>query len=267
MQTANVKYQNLQSILSAHHRICVAYSGGVDSTFLLYAAIQAIGAQNVIAVMANGRFMMEQERRFAIDTAHGMGITPIIIEAEEFEVAEFCENHSERCYFCKKNIFTKIIAKAAEMGYTYIIDGSNADDAADYRPGRKALSELGITGPLEGSGLTKAEIRKLSHDANLPTANYPSRACLASRVPYGVAITPQTLDKIAAAEGFLMDLGFMEVRARYHGSICIIEVPISDFEHIILLRSQITERFKQIGFAYITLDLQGIRTGSMNETL
>ena len=261
------KYSILTDTLRNYGRLCIGYSGGADSAFLLYAAKNVLGADNVLAVLASGSFMMERELDAAVRNAADIGITPCIIQAGEYDIAEFVQNIPERCYYCKKHIFSAIAGIAKSHGFDIIADGSNTDDAADFRPGRRALAELGVVSPLAQAGFSKADIRAMSREFGLQTADLPARACLASRIPYGTEITPERLNAVSQAEEFLMDLGFREVRARYHGTVCIIEVPPQDFERLILERERITAHIKALGFLYVTMDLIGIRTGSMNEVL
>lgn len=261
------KYERLLYILKRAGRACVAYSGGVDSTFLLYAALRALGAENVLAVMADGSFVMRRELEAALENAKKIGIQPLVIKADEFSVKEFRENPPERCYYCKKNIFSRIISEASKRGFKTIFDGSNKDDQGDFRPGLKALLELGVKSPLKEAGLSKNEIRALSSEALLPTAQAPSRACLASRIPYGTPITPELLLKVERAEDFLIGRGFGDVRVRLFEHVAVIEVPPSGMQKIIAQRSEISEALKEIGILYAALDLKGRRTGSLNEML
>lgn len=261
------KYLTLQNRLRGFERVAVAYSGGVDSTFLLHTALKACGPDNVIALMARGSFMTPREREAALSIARQMGVQPYLLDADEYSVPEFCDNIPQRCYHCKRNLFVKMKAAARELEFDIIVDGTNADDMDDYRPGQRALKELGVHSPLALSGLRKEDIRNLSRLAGLPTADQPSRACLASRIPYGTPITAELLNRVGRAEEYFTDLGFEVIRVRAHGQIALIEVPPEDFARLISARDEICSFVKAVGFPYVALDLQGFRSGSQNEVL
>lgn len=262
------KYNKLKEILREQKRIAVAFSGGVDSTFLLKVAKDVLGG-NVIALTADLNSFAENDlsetKRFCQESE----ISQEICRVNEFEIPGFRQNPPDRCYICKKAIFTSLWKTAREKGFHVLVEGSNMDDCKDYRPGRRAIKELGVLSPLQEAGLYKDEIRQLSKELNLPTWKKPSFACLASRFVYGETITREKLLMVQKAETVLREIGFIQYRVRIHGMMARIEVPEKDIEMLIIPenRKQITERFKKLGFTYVTVDLQGFRSGSMNEIL
>jgi uncharacterized protein len=262
------KYQMLQENLAALPGLLVAFSGGVDSTFLLSAAHDALGAK-AIAVTARSCSFPARELNAARDFCAREGIEHVTVESEELEIDGFAENPKNRCYLCKNELFTKIWELARARGIAFVAEGSNLDDEGDYRPGLLAISEQGVLSPLRAAGLTKAEIRTLSQARGLPTWDKPSFACLASRFPYGESLTPEKLDAVDKAEQLLLDIGLRQVRVRHHGETARIEVDEDGFKLFSsrLIRKNIYERFREFGFTYVALDLLGYRTGSMNETL
>jgi len=248
--------------------LAVAYSGGVDSTFLLKVAHDVLDAK-VMAVTARSSTYPEREFREATDFARKIGVRHSVIVSEELDIEGFSDNPVDRCYFCKRELFTKILDVARQNGLKYVADGSNIDDLGDYRPGMKAVMELGVVCPLKEAGMGKNDIRILSKEMNLPTWDKPAFACLSSRFPYGQKITREKLEVIDKMEQFLMDQGFRQVRVRHHGDIARIEVSAEErlkFFDIDLM-DRIHEKFRQFGFAYVALDLKGYRTGSMNEVI
>lgn len=264
----NEKLKLLQENIRSMGSLAVAFSGGVDSTFLLKVARDVLGDQ-AVAITATSCTYPERELKEATEFAKSIDAKHIVISSEELEIAGFSENPKDRCYFCKKELFSKIVQIAKEQGVGYVADGSNADDASDYRPGMQAMRELGAVSPLMDAGLTKQEIRILSRQMGLPTWEKQSFACLSSRIPYGERITPEKLSMIDRAETFLLGLGFRQVRVRHHGNIARIEVGSGErarfFEDGVMDRTE--EALKAIGYDYVTLDLKGYRTGSMNEVL
>ncbi|MDF2485168.1 MAG: hypothetical protein K0R46_1336 [Herbinix sp.] len=268
MKQLHEKYNELKELLISMNGVAIAFSGGVDSTFLLHAAKEALG-DKVLAVTAQSLSFPKRELDEAKAFALSSGIEHIIVDSEELDIEGFSENPKNRCYLCKTELFTKISEVAKEKGYLAIVEASNSDDNGDYRPGLIAVKELGVYSPLRQVGFTKAEIRELSKEQGLPTWNKPSFACLSSRFPYGESITPQRLQMIDQAEQYLLDLGIWQVRVRIHNNLARIEVDEKGFETFSNpeLRQQIYEEFRKIGFTYISLDLKGYRTGSMNETL
>ena len=263
-----VKLERLRAQLREIGSAAVAFSSGVDSTFLLRVAHEELG-ENVVAVTARSHSFPKRELDEAAAFCAREGVRHEIIDSEELDIPGFAENPPDRCYHCKKALFGKLIAFAQANGLAAVLEGSNMDDDGDYRPGRRAIRELGIRSPLHDAGLTKAEIRVLSKRMGLPTADKPSFACLASRFPYGERITAAGLERVERAEQWLMDagLGLAQLRVRSHGDLARIEVPPADIPRIAARAEEIAAALKSFGFAYIALDLQGYRTGSMNETL
>lgn len=262
------KLNNLKQHLKQLQSVAVAYSGGVDSTFLLKIAHDVLG-DNVIAVTARSAAYPEREFLDAAKIAREMGISQQVVSFSELDIPGFADNSPERCYFCKKEFLSKVVAAAHEHNIRHVVEGSNVDDRGDYRPGMQAVRELGVASPLQEAGLGKEEIRILSRKMDLPTWNKPAFACLASRFPYGQKITRDKLQVVDQAEQFLMDLGLRQVRVRHHGEIARIEVSPEErsFFFDTDLMDKIYEKFKQLGFLYTALDLKGYRTGSMNETI
>jgi len=265
---ARIKYEKLKNYLQELGSIAVAFSGGVDSTFLLKTAHDILG-DRVIAITARSHSFPKRELDEATDFCKKESITHIIFDSEELEIEGFSKNPANRCYLCKRELFTKILTIAKEHKILHIAEGSNKDDEGDYRPGLTAVAELGIKSPLRYAELNKQEIRHLSKDMNLPTWNKQSFACLSSRFPYGEEINPERLSKIDKAEQFLLDIGFHQVRVRYHGNLARIETDDAGFALMSSqdMREKIQATLKEMGFTYIALDLLGYRTGSMNETL
>ena len=263
-----LKLERLRAALRKLGSAAVAFSSGVDSTFLLRVAHEELG-ENVVAVTARSHSFPKRELDEAAAFCAREGVRHEIIDSEELDIPGFAENPPDRCYHCKKAIFGKLVAFAQANGLAAVLEGSNMDDDGDYRPGRRAIMELGVASPLHDAGLTKAEIRVLSKRMGLPTADKPSFACLASRFPYGERITAAGLERVERAEQWLMDagLGPAQLRVRSHGDMARIEVPPDDIPRLAAHAAEISASFKRFGFAYVTLDLQGYRTGSLNEIL
>ena len=262
------KLEQLKKTLREMGTVLIAYSGGVDSTFLAVTAHEVLG-QNSLAVFASSPVAPPMEKEAAESLAHQVGLRFRIIESNEMANPDFVANPPERCYYCKRELFSELKPIALTAGLKWIADGTNADDLRDYRPGRKASAEAGIRSPLLEVGLTKAEIRQLSRAKGLPTWDRPASPCLASRIPYGIPVTTETLNKIAEGEKYLHSLGFRQLRLRHHGDIARIEVDQADMAIIIKadVRQGIVEHLKALGYKYVTLDLTGYRTGSLNEVL
>lgn len=267
------KYKKLQEYLRELGSVAVAFSSGVDSTFLLKVAADTLGKESVIAVTASSCSFPERELKEAKEFCSTNGIRHIVCVSEELDIEGFRDNPKNRCYLCKHELFEKILEIAEQNHIAAVVEGSNMDDNGDYRPGLVAVKELGIKSPLRYVGLSKAEIRELSKNLGLSTWDKQSFACLSSRFVYGETINEEKLGMVDKAEQLLLDMGFHQVRVRIHGKdkgyIARIELSPEEFEKILLPdnRSEIYEYFKTLGFAYITLDLKGYRTGSMNETI
>ena len=267
-QATREKFEKLQQIIRSYGRLVVAFSGGVDSSFLLKVAHDVLG-DSVLAVTAQSVTFPEREYQEAVAFAKKWGIRHRTIVSEELDVEGFAENPVNRCYLCKNELFTKIKGIANEEQTNFVAEGSNMDDLTDYRPGLQAVKEQGVVSPLRLAGLTKKEIRILSKDLGLSTWDKPAFACLSSRFPYGEKITREKLIAIDRAEQYLRDIGFYQVRVRHHGTIARIEVDAIEITRFLdeQLRADIDKHLKSLGFTYVCIDLKGYRTGSMNETL
>lgn len=261
----NSKYETLKEIIRPLRKIVVAFSGGVDSTLLLKICVDILGRENVLAFIGTSPVHPERETQDAVNIARQLGVEYVVVSTSEMENANFTSNPRDRCYYCKSGLIDQIRDVARDRGITHIVEGSNLDDERDFRPGSRAVAEKGIISPLRAAGLTKQEIRQLSHALNLPTHDKPSFACLASRIPYGTTITKEILKMIELSEEFLKDLGFKQVRVRYHGAVARIEVDEHTISTIIERRREINKKLKALGFTYVSLDLTGYRTGSLNE--
>lgn len=265
----DAKAEALRALLKGLGRAAIGFSGGVDSTLLLRAALDTLGAENVLAVIADTPSLPRSEYEEALRLAGNMGVTPLVIQPNELDDPNYAANPPNRCYFCKRRLFSAIAEAAEKNGFTAVLDGNNADDTGDYRPGRRAALELGVQSPLMNVGLTKAEIRALSARAGLPTAVKPAMACLASRVPYGTRVTVEVLGQIERAEKAVRAAGFAQCRVRHHGDVARIEVPAADLSRLAAepARTAVVQGLKAAGYGYVTVDLQGYRTGSLNEAL
>ena len=256
----------LTAYIKAAGKLAVAFSGGADSTYLAYKAHEVLG-DNALAVTIRSQVLIDEDFEWTVDFCKDNGIKQVVIECNVFDSEQFENNPPDRCYYCKKMDFDAILKAAAERGITVVADGSNVDDTGDYRPGMRAMAELGIVSPLKEAGLTKNDIRQLSKEAGLPTWDKPAAACLASRFAYGEKITTEGLIRVANAEKFIRDLGFRGIRVRVHGNLARIEVAPDDKGRFLLKADEVTARLKELGFSYVTMDLKGYRTGSMNEVL
>ena len=270
----NKKYEMLKEYFKQLGSVAIAFSSGVDSTFMLKVAHDVLG-DNAVAVTARSHSFPAREKNEAADFCKKEGIEHIFIDSEELNIPGFKQNPKNRCYLCKHELFEEIIEVAKQHGLTYVCEGSNLDDNGDYRPGLQAIAELGVKSPLRECNLWKSEIRAISKELGLSTWKKQSFACLASRFVYGETITIEKLDMVDKAEQLLIDMGFEQVRVRIHsfgngetsGTIARIEVNPDEITKLVLNREAIVSEFKKIGFNYVSMDLQGYRTGSMNETI
>lgn len=264
------KLEKLRSIIISCKKAIIAYSGGVDSSFLLKCCLDCLGRGNVLAVTAVSPTYTRKELKTAREICRGLEVSHRVISTEEADNPDFRSNPANRCYYCKTELFSKLKALAQSKGFGFVFDGTNADDLKDYRPGRKAKEELGVRSPLAESGLNKQDIRNLSRKFGLETWDAPQGACLASRFAYGQEISPKDLGRIEKAEDYLRSLGIKMVRVRHYlltdkTRLARIEVEKEDIQALIDHKSRIVNRIKELGYNYVTLDLEGYRTGSMND--
>ena len=259
------RYSRLKKILKSMRSVLVAYSGGVDSTFLLKVALDTLGGKNVLAVTANSPTYAKHELRFSRKMAREIGARQRVIETEELRNSKFAKNPLNRCFYCKNELFSKLKKIAKQEGINFVIDASNAADLLDYRPGAKAKNKLGIRSPLQEAGITKQEIRDLSKKLGLKTWNMPQLACLASRFPYGDKITEEKLRRVEKAESLIRRMGFSDVRVRSYDGLCRIEVARNKIAGLINgMDKKTISKLKKLGYNYIMVDMEGFRSGSMN---
>jgi uncharacterized protein len=267
--TLDQKHKRLQQILGDLKSVAVAFSAGVDSTLLLKVAIDTLGADNVVAVTGRSDSLAQAEFEQSCSLTESIGCEHVILDTDEFDDPNYLSNPNNRCYFCKANLFGHMQRFIAQRGINAVVCGVNVDDHGDYRPGIEAGREYGVRSPLAEARLTKDDLRALSEDLGLPTFDKPASPCLASRVPYGEPVTPEKLRMIEAGEAFIREMGIRECRVRHHESMARIEVPP---EYIPRLSepgaaARIDRHFRSLGYKYVTLDLRGFRSGSMNEVI
>jgi len=268
MEELRQKKTRLDALLSAMGSALVAFSGGVDSTFLAAAARDLLG-DRAVAVTALSPSVPQSEAADAAALAGLIGIRHLTIETREMDSADYVNNTPDRCYYCKDELFGRLRSLAEELRLAYVLDGSNRDDEGDYRPGRRAAARHGVRSPLLEAGLGKDDIRALSRERDLPTWDKPAMACLASRLPYGTPVTEETLKRVEAAEAFLRSLGIRQFRVRHHGDVARIEVDRAGRDALLRdeNRQAVVERLRSLGYLYVTVDLAGFRSGSLNEGL
>lgn len=262
----HLKYEAITNQLAQLGQVAVAYSGGVDSATLLKICANSLG-DNCIALIGVSPSIPKYELEEAVNLAKVIGVHCESVQTSEMEDPDYLENSPQRCFHCRINSFKDLQEQAYNMGYNYLLDGANADDDGDYRPGRQAAKNLEVLSPLHHAGITKKEVRLLAKALELPVWDKPASACLASRIPYGTSITAERLGKIATAELALKQMGFGNIRVRHYDDLARIEIESSQLEEAIHQRQAISDALKQIGYTYITLDLEGLRSGSMNLTI
>jgi uncharacterized protein len=263
------KTERLEAIVRARPKAVVAFSGGVDSTLLLRVCRDVLGAANVTAVTGVSQTYTAEEKRTARRVARELGVAHVLIETDELSCGAFTANPADRCYHCKRELLGKIVGLAKERGIDAVFDASNVDDLSDYRPGRRATGEYGVSSPLLAAGFTKKDVRRLSKKLGLPSWDKPANPCLASRIPYGTPITLETLDRVRAGEMYIRGLGFPVVRLRHHGELARIEVPAADFARMLTPATarKIAGRLRSLGYLWIALDVEGYRMGSLNRAV
>jgi len=260
-----IKFQRVKEIIAGLERVLVAFSGGVDSTLVAQLAFDVLGRDNVLAAIAISASLGEDEERDALRILDEIGISHVKVETNEVEDPRYAANHINRCYFCKEHVYAALIDVARQHGFETVVDGFNAEDTSDFRPGRKAGRELGVRSPLCEVGLTKDEIRALARHLGLSNWDKPQMACLSSRVEYGITITPKILSQVDRAEMALRKLGFADLRVRHHDKLARVEVEPQLIPRALAQRDEIVEAVRAAGYTHVTIDLEGLRHGSMNE--
>ena len=261
------RIRELEKLITPHGSALVAFSGGVDSSLALAIAARALPKDQVIAVTSNNETYLPSELDLAKALADSLGVEHLVVNTRELDNPNYASNPTNRCYFCKSTLYSDLDALARERGFGCVVDGANADDEGDYRPGRKAARELGVVSPLSLAGVDKEEVRELAHHLGLPSWDKPALACLSSRFPYGQEITPEKLSQVAHAEEYLRDRGFRQVRVRHHGEIARLEVGPEEMDRAFAEREEISSELKAAGFLYVALDLAGYKSGSLNAAL
>ncbi|MCA1688722.1 MAG: ATP-dependent sacrificial sulfur transferase LarE [Actinobacteria bacterium] len=267
MNRAEERLEELEGIVAPYGSALVAFSGGVDSSLALAICARALPRDRVLAVTSNNETYLPSELDLAREFAASLGVEHLIVNTRELDNPDYASNPANRCYFCKSTLYSDLDRLAGERGYACLVDGANADDEGDYRPGRKAAKELGVVSPLSMAGVGKAEVRELAQHLGLPSWDKPALACLSSRFPYGQEITAEKLAQVARAEEFLRKEGFRQVRLRHHGEIARLEVGPEEMERAFALREEIASELKEAGFLYVALDLSGYKPGSLNAAL
>jgi pyridinium-3,5-biscarboxylic acid mononucleotide sulfurtransferase len=265
--TLEEKKRRLDSLLRDCGSVLIGYSGGVDSVLLARAAVDSLGADRVLAVTGRSESYPAVQRRVAVECARRFGIPHLELSTEELADPRYTANPANRCYFCKTELWSKLVRLARERGFAVVADGSNLDDGADYRPGAQAATEWGVRSPLREALLTKADIRALSRLLGLPTWDMPAAPCLSSRLPYGLAVTPERLRQVEAAEDAMRCLGFREFRVRHHGDAARVELAPAEQGRAIMLAARLARAVRTAGFQRVLLDAEGYRRGSLNEVL
>ena len=266
-KTMEARLKELERIVAPYGSALVAFSGGVDSCLALAVAARALPQGRVLAVTSNNETYLPSELGQAEAFARSLGVEHFVVETRELDDPNYAKNPTNRCYFCKSTLYSELQALALERGYGCVVDGANKDDEGDYRPGRKAARELAVVSPLSVAGVTKAEVRGLARHLGLPTWDKPALACLSSRFPYGQPITPEKLAQVARAEEFMRARGYRQVRVRHHGEIARLEVGAEELERAFAEREAISAELTDAGFLYVTLDLAGYKSGSLNAAL
>ncbi len=267
MDRVEMRLRELEEIVAPYGSALVAFSGGVDSSLALAICARALPRERVLAVTSNNETYLPSELGLAREFADSLGVEHLIVNTRELDDPNYASNPANRCYFCKSTLYSDLRRIAGERGYACVVDGANADDEGDYRPGRKAAKELEVVSPLSMAGMGKAEVRELAKHLGLPSWDKPALACLSSRFPYGQEITPEKLAQVARAEEFLRGKGFLQVRVRHHGEIARLEVGPGEMERAFALRGEISAELKEAGFLYVALDLAGYESGSLNAAL